>query len=87
MIIIVRKTNHEFISYDYSDLLNDIKNDLLESQTYLDKTIYLAREDNTFGYNPVIRYYHSHQPSSTLSDSLEQATVKCFIEEMEQYTA
>lgn len=71
-------------SYDYSDLLDELKNDIEEGLITLQSDIKVVRNDtSTFNnYYPVIDYYYFDNETE---EEYEVVKVEKVIEEMEYY--
>ncbi len=51
------------INYDYTDLLNELKEDIEDNILELDEEIQILRQDKSIGenYYPIVDYYYSHE--------------------------
>ena len=70
------------ISYDYTDLLNELKDDLHEGLIKPNDYIKIVRGDERNGYRPIIDFYYN---DDTPEEEYEELTVATIVVEMDRY--
>ncbi len=58
------------INYDYTDLLDELKEDIEDGILQLDEEIQILRQDKAIGdnYFPILDYYYSHERMLSIFD-------------------
>lgn len=69
-------------SYDYEELLNEIKGDLAEELIRLSSYIKIVRGETVSGYRPIIDYYYD---DNEVNEEHERVHVYEVLLEMEYY--
>jgi hypothetical protein len=67
------------LSYDYSELLNELQSDIGEGLIKPSSSIYVTRSKEPIGhgsnYHPIVDYYYSDTASKSLKSDTEQGIV------------
>lgn len=69
------------VSYDYTNLLKELKNDLYEGLISSNDVIKVVRGDSVSNYCPIIDYYYNDEE---LKEKYEELTVATVIAEMDR---
>ena len=70
------------ISYDYEELLNELKSDLSEELIRLSSFIKVVRSEKASNYHPIIDYYYD---DNEVKEEHERVRVYEVLQEMEYY--